>query len=151
MYANSIRKKPGRKSYRNTRSSTKNCRKICDVKLVKAVGCLQLCTGKEAGSEAAIHGMHETLDNSKTEAILLVNAENAFKTINTKSNTSQYQISISRTSYVYLQLLRNTSNTIYHRWWIDQIVSRNNSARCNCHRNMLNIVSTSLRQSPKYQ
>ena len=80
------------------------------------MGCLQLCTGKEAGSEAAIHGMRETLDNSKTEAILLVNAENAFKTINTKSNTSQYQISISRTSYVYLQLLRNTSNTIYHRW-----------------------------------
>ena len=58
--------------------------------VIKDVGRLKLCTGQEARSEAAIHGMHKIVDDSKTEAILLVNTENAFNTINTKSDTSQY-------------------------------------------------------------
>lgn len=35
---------------------------------------------EEAGSEAAIHTMHEIFDNKKTKTLLLVNAENAFNT-----------------------------------------------------------------------
>ena len=52
--------------------------------IIEAAGCLQLCTGQEAGSETVIHAIHEIFDDNKTEAILLVDTENAFNTINKK-------------------------------------------------------------------
>ena len=52
--------------------------------IIKAAGRLQLCTGQAAGCKAAIHAMHEIFDVNKAEAILLVDAENAFSTINRK-------------------------------------------------------------------
>ena len=51
-----------------------------DVK--KAAGGLQLCAGQEAGVEAAIHAMHNVFDSAETDAVLLVDAENAFNSIN---------------------------------------------------------------------
>ena len=33
--------------------------------VTKAAGRLQLCTGQETGSEAAIHAMHEIFDDSE--------------------------------------------------------------------------------------
>lgn len=39
--------------------------------VIQAAGCLQLCTGQEAGSEAAINAIHEIFDDNKAEAILL--------------------------------------------------------------------------------
>ena len=51
-----------------------------DVK--KAAGGLQMCSGHESGSEAAIHAMREIFDSNETEAVLLVDAENAFNSIN---------------------------------------------------------------------
>ena len=51
-----------------------------DVKL--AAGPLQTCAGHEAGCEAAIHAMKEIEALKGTEAILLLDATNAFNTIN---------------------------------------------------------------------
>ena len=48
--------------------------------VIKVAGCLQLFPRQEAGSEAAIHTMHEIFENNKTKTVLLVNAENAFNT-----------------------------------------------------------------------
>ena len=50
----------------------------------KAAGCLQLCAGQEAGFEATIHAMHKIFESSEKEAILIVDAENAFNSINRK-------------------------------------------------------------------
>ena len=50
----------------------------------EAVGALQVCAGNQAGSEAAIHAMRETFEDPCTEAALLVDASNAFKTLNRK-------------------------------------------------------------------
>ena len=47
-----------------------------------ATGPLQVCAGHEAGIEAAIHTMRMSFDNESSEAILLVDASNAFNTIN---------------------------------------------------------------------
>lgn len=47
-----------------------------------SVGSLQLCGGQDAGCEAAIHAMHDIFKNSETEAVLLVDADNAFNSIN---------------------------------------------------------------------
>ena len=47
-----------------------------------AAGPLQTCAGHQAGCEAAVHAMKEVFTCDDTEAILLVDASNAFNTIN---------------------------------------------------------------------
>ena len=44
----------------------------------KAVGNLQVCAGQHAGAEAAIHAMRKLYDDKECEAVLLVDASNAF-------------------------------------------------------------------------
>ena len=48
----------------------------------KAVGNLQVCAGQHARAEAAIHAMKELYDDKECEAVLLVDASNAFNTLN---------------------------------------------------------------------
>ena len=59
--------------------------KVVKEDIKKAAGCLQSCAGQEAGCEAAIHAMHKIFESNETEAILLVDAENAFNLINRKA------------------------------------------------------------------
>ena len=47
-----------------------------------AAGSLQLCAGQDAGCEAAVHAMREIYDDEATEGILLVDASNAFNSLN---------------------------------------------------------------------
>ena len=47
-----------------------------------AAGSLQVCTGQEAGTEAAIHAMYDICNDKHSEAVLLVDAEKAFHSIN---------------------------------------------------------------------
>ena len=47
-----------------------------------AAGSLQVCTGQEAGTEAAIRAMYDICNDEHSEAVLLVDAENAFNSIN---------------------------------------------------------------------
>ena len=47
-----------------------------------AGGCLQTCTGVEAGIEAAIHAMAKTYKDNDCEAVILVDADNAFNRLN---------------------------------------------------------------------
>ena len=48
----------------------------------KTVGNLQVCAGQHAGAEAAIHAMRELYNDKECEAVLLVDASNAFNTLN---------------------------------------------------------------------
>ena len=48
----------------------------------KAADPLQLCSGQEGGCEAAVHAMRQIFRSPETEGILLVDATNAFNTIN---------------------------------------------------------------------
>ena len=50
--------------------------------IISSVGSLQVCANHEAGCEAAIHAMHTTFEDDKTEAVLLVGAANAFNSVN---------------------------------------------------------------------
>ena len=51
----------------------------------KAAGNLQVCAGQQAGGEAAIHAMREIFSDDQCEAVLLVDAKNAFNTMNRKT------------------------------------------------------------------
>ena len=50
--------------------------------IIDAAGPLQLCVGQQAGCEAAVHAMSSLYDSQTTEAILLVDANNAFNSLN---------------------------------------------------------------------
>ena len=51
----------------------------------EAVGNLHVCARQLAGVEEAIHAMREIFDRDECEAIILVDAKNAFNTINRKT------------------------------------------------------------------
>ena len=48
----------------------------------EAAGPLQTCASHGAGAEAAIHGMRELFEEEEAEAVLLINASNAFNSMN---------------------------------------------------------------------
>ena len=50
--------------------------------ITKSVGSLQVCAGHDAGCEAAIHSMKDIFADEDTEAVLLIDAANAFNSIN---------------------------------------------------------------------
>ena len=50
--------------------------------VLKATGSLQLCAGQESGSEPAIYAIYEMFNKEITEAVLMVDASNAFSAIN---------------------------------------------------------------------
>ena len=70
--------------------------------ILLSVGSVQLCAGQEAGCEAAIHAMNEIFLEADTDAILLVDASNAFNVINRKVLLHNIQyLCPSMSTYVY--------------------------------------------------
>ena len=53
--------------------------------VMDAAGCLQLCTGQQAGCETAVHAIREIFADEGTEGILLVDASNAFNSLNRRA------------------------------------------------------------------
>lgn len=47
-----------------------------------SAGSIQVCAGQAGGCEAAIHGMRTVFEDEETDAILLIDAANAFNSIN---------------------------------------------------------------------
>ena len=43
---------------------------------------LQVCAGLRSGSEAVVHAMHSVFQNEETDAVLLIDASNAFNALN---------------------------------------------------------------------
>ena len=56
--------------------------KVLSDDIQKATAPLQLCAGHKSGCEDAVHAMREVFDSSETEALILVDASNAFNSLN---------------------------------------------------------------------
>ena len=62
-------------------------------------GPLQVCAGHLAGCEAAVHAMRQVFESAETEAVLLVDASNAFNSLNRQAalrNVHRHCPSISK-------------------------------------------------------
>ena len=53
---------------------------------------VQMCSGQKGGSEAAIHAMRSVFENETAEAVILVDAANAFNNINRKALLHNVQV-----------------------------------------------------------
>ena len=56
--------------------------KVLSDDIQAAAGPLQLCAGHQSGCESAVHAMRQVFESSETQAIILVDAKNAFNTLN---------------------------------------------------------------------
>ncbi len=72
--------------------------------ITSAAGPLQTCTGIRSGIEAAIHVMREVFEDEETEAVLMVDAENAFNNLNRKAALQN----IKELCPLFHQYLQNT-------------------------------------------
>ena len=50
--------------------------------IIRSVGNMQLCAGHESGCEATIHAMSQIFNEEDSDAVLLINASNAFNAVN---------------------------------------------------------------------
>lgn len=66
------------------RVTAKSILKVVGRDVEEACGHLQKCSGCPAGLEAAVHAMQQTFHDEDTEGILLVDAKNAFNSLNRK-------------------------------------------------------------------
>ena len=57
-----------------------------------AAGRLQLCAGQDGGCEAAVHAMRSIFQDSETEAVILVDSNDAFNSLNRKGTLQNISI-----------------------------------------------------------
>ena len=55
---------------------------IAKPEIIQATGPMQVCAGQKSGSEAAMHAMSEIFYGEDTDAVLLIDASNAFSSLN---------------------------------------------------------------------
>ena len=57
---------------------------VTKAEVLEAAGPLQLCAGHEAGAEAAVHAMKAIFEDESCDAVMFVDASNAFNNLNRK-------------------------------------------------------------------
>ena len=87
--------------------------------LEEAAGSLRLCAGQVAGIEAAIHAMRESFNNEGTEAVLLVDACNAFNSlINREVTLLNIRYICPTLATVHINIYRNSTELVVNRHFL---------------------------------
>ena len=66
--------------------------KVTKSDVIDASGSLQLCAGHKSGSEAAIDAMQELFEYDNSDAVLLIDASNAFNSLNRAADLHNIRI-----------------------------------------------------------
>lgn len=90
----------------------------------EAAGPLQVSAGLKGGAEAAIHAMKEIYKLETTDAVILVDAANAFNRLNraVALHNVQYMPHIRHSPHQHIQI---TSEALHHQWRRNQILGGN--------------------------
>ena len=75
----------------------------------EAAGPLQTCAGHMAGAEAAIHGIRAIFEKEETDAVLLIDASNAFNRMNRKVAMHNIRITCPEVSVYIINMYRHPS------------------------------------------
>ena len=78
----------------------------------ESAGHSQTATGLKAGAEAAIHSMRLIFEDSSTEAVILVDANNAFNSINRKVVLHNIQVTCPSFSKILISTYHSPSRLI---------------------------------------
>ena len=81
--------------------------RVTKADIQSAVGALQLCAGQDAGCEAAVHAMRKIFQSESTEGVLLVDASNAFNSLNRSSALLNVQILCPSLAPALINIYRN--------------------------------------------
>ena len=93
-------------------------------------GPLQTVTGLKAGTEAAIHSMRLIFEDSSTEAVILVDANNnAFSSINRKVALHNIQVTCPLFCKILIKKYRSHSRLIILDWWYRNTIDRRHHSR----------------------
>ena len=77
--------------------------------LQEAAGSSQLCAGQESGSEAAVHAIHKIFKEEETEAVLEVDATNAFNRLNRQSTLQNIRVLCPSLATALINTYRNNA------------------------------------------
>ena len=88
--------------------------------IIYASGSLQTCAGIESGIEAAVHSMATKFQEKSSEALLLVDASNAFNSMNREKSLRPvneicpmfHQYLKTHTKYLHINIFQNPSKDI---------------------------------------
>ena len=78
--------------------------------VLKSAGPFQLCAGQEAGAEAAIHAMRTVFNEETTDAVLFVDASNAFNNLNRKVALHNIQFVCPQIATALINCYRQSSH-----------------------------------------
>ena len=84
--------------------------KVTKEDIQDAVGPLQLCAGHDAGCEAAIHAMRKIFDDEETEGVLLVDAKNAFNSLNRSAALHNCQVLCPSLAPILINIYRSNAD-----------------------------------------
>ena len=116
--------------------------KVVKEDVTKSVGSLQVCAGHEAGSEAAVHAIRNIFSQDEAEAVLLIDAANAFNCINREAFIHNAKIICPPppppNRDIHRKLLPSPSKTLHFGRQGNQIIRRYYTRRSNCNVDLRN-------------
>ena len=77
--------------------------------LMEAIGPLQAASGFQGGAEAAIHAMRQVFEDEASEAVILVDASNAFNLLNRHNALHSVQCTCPEFATIHVNTYRYTS------------------------------------------
>ena len=84
--------------------------------VLETSGSLQGCAGLRSGSEATVHAMHSIFKREETDALLLIDASNAFNALNRAAQYELHNMSlVSIHSNLRNQYVPATGEIVYNR------------------------------------
>ena len=83
----------------------------------EACGFLQECYGLPAGQEAAVHAMQKLYEDQSVEGLLLVDAKNAFNSMNREAAMHNVQRLCPNPVNGFVELLSASLSALCFRWW----------------------------------